>query len=184
MEFSISDGLSKLKDYAVQHNILMAFELAPALWDLKPILIINKTREDFITSDNPVVRVNQFWRRKFTGYGVGLSNAGLLIYLPLSPGCTLLMYDDAVYHIVCDSHNRINVKSGKDVRAINRLQMLNAVDNIYFSNPLNGGKLCIELKSVLSQRRKSYSDFAEFVPGNIDGQYIRQKNSEDATIDK
>lgn len=59
------------------------------------VLVENKTKKPFWTSDNPVVRDNEY---DLSPYGsVGNLSPGLKVYFPLSPNVMLALYDPLTY---------------------------------------------------------------------------------------
>jgi hypothetical protein len=89
----------------------------------------------FITSDNPVVRLNQFCSavepfRSYAGFG----RSGFQSLLPISPALCLLFYDPKVYKVGSRRHRLIEV-SKSDVEIINSLQVQSADDRVYFHEP-------------------------------------------------
>lgn len=106
--------------------------------DLEYKLIVNSTNVPFITSDNPVVFYNQFLeRRNWPGGMTGLACKGLQIVFPISPSQVLVLYDPAVYQIGPSSKSTINISDRSDVFALNRLQVLNALQNLYFNHDIS-----------------------------------------------
>ena len=101
----------------------------PLLNDLECIILENKTQEDFVLSDNPVILQNPFLE-KFVKFNCnGMATRGLQIYFPLSPRRMFCFYDPEVYKFV--GRNVTGLGSPKDVEQLNRLQFMNAEKNIY-----------------------------------------------------
>jgi hypothetical protein len=101
--------------------------------DLQAKLLINSTEAPFITSDNPVAKYNQYlesrrWHFGWTGYAC----IGLQIFLPLSPGVAVALYDKWTYKIGDRKKNVINVNMC-DVDQLNILQILNCETNVFFN---------------------------------------------------
>lgn len=86
----------------------------------------------FITSDNPVVLLNQFAVgadpiRSFVGFG----QSGFQLLLPVSPGLCLFFYDPKVYKVGKRGKRLLDV-SVSDVEIINALQIQAAERCLYF----------------------------------------------------
>jgi len=112
----------------------MSFSL-PIVFDLEYKLLINKTSWKFITSDNPVIKYNQFMEsRKWPGGHCGWAETGLQVFFPLSPDICLILYDKDMYKIGSKNRNTLSVCNVNDVKDINKLQFINANENIYFND--------------------------------------------------
>jgi hypothetical protein len=97
----------------------------------------------FVTSDNPVVTMNQLFtaiepHRSF----VGFSRSGFQLLLPISPQICLFFYDPKVYKVGNRRESRVTI-SRLDVKLVNTLQVQSAEKCIYFHTP--------ELKPVVFQ---------------------------------
>ena len=57
----------------------------PIAMDLHLKVLVNKTKVNFITSDNPVILYNQACERSVVGSSTGLASKGLQIFFPVSP---------------------------------------------------------------------------------------------------
>jgi Protein of unknown function (DUF4238) len=141
-----------------KHSIGIYLINEPLIRDLAACLVFNRTDIDFITCDNPVALSNWWFRhiwRQRPGAGVGLAQAGLEIYLPLSPRHQLILYDRNLWSVPkADQHGTINLKNKGDVLAINERQMLNAQDNVYF-NSMDSAEHIEALFKECEPRRKA-----------------------------
>ena len=79
-------------------NLVLGIEGGILLRDLVPILLLNKTKTDFIFSDSPIVLYNLVHHKEESGH-TGLQSPGLLIFVPLNNRLLLMMFDDNSYHI-------------------------------------------------------------------------------------
>ena len=72
---------------AVQDTLRMLPKAVKLISDLKMCIIRNRTNIPFFTSDDLAVQANRFriQRQRFSHGGVGLMNAGLMFFLPLTP---------------------------------------------------------------------------------------------------
>ncbi len=111
-----------------------AISSAPLLFDLELVLLINKSKVEFITSDSPTALFNSFFNGKTKGYQTGYANKGLQIFFPLNPECMLVLYDPQYYEIPFKEDRTYLVKKDKDVRRLNGLQIIFCFNNIYFKN--------------------------------------------------
>ena len=108
-------------------------EILLAISDLKAHLLV-ASRKVFITSDNPVVRYNQYCEGVEYGGGRGATSKGLQLFLPLSPRHCLVLYDGTTYKAVAGQFTRTSGASQSDIETLNKLQLLSADSNIYFSD--------------------------------------------------
>ena len=122
--------------------------LAEAMRGLKSI-VVETAADTFITSDNPVFKYNQYLQ-EIQDHGItGLQQAGIQVFLPLSPRHILVMYDRNVYDYV-----KKQSPTETDVEALNGLQVISASNNLYFSDV---GQSCDveKLTSTYAQFRQS-----------------------------
>lgn len=108
-------------------NMSMLSQYPYLLHDLKPALIQNDSNIGFIASESPAVEFNQ-WAQDVRDRGVlGMISSGLQIFLPLSSGLLLMLYDEEVYSL-----NKQVKLSAYGVHGINSLQLTTPVENLYF----------------------------------------------------
>jgi hypothetical protein len=102
--------------------------------DLNYKLILNSTNTPFITSDNPLVKYNQYleYRKSLMGK-TGYATTGIQLFLPLNPQTMILFYDSNIYKVGDKKKNYINIDSQNDVDQLNLLQFLNCEENLYFN---------------------------------------------------
>ena len=127
------EGLRIVFKNSVLLQLGVSARVLPVTFDLKLHLLVNHTETQFITSDNPVVLHNTHCReirnRSCTGWG----SSGLEVFLPLSPEICLYAYDTAVYKVV-SRFRRVTRVSPRDVRQLNRLQLIHALANVYYTS--------------------------------------------------
>ena len=134
----------------------VASELVPHTLDLNMQLLLNSTREDFITSDAPIVLHNQFCEDIDYRDVCGWACSGLQVIWPLSPKATLFLYDRRVYKIGSRKGGSVKVISQvDDVEQLNDLQVLNAEDNVYFGDGTDGERLQRQVASLFPRRPKN-----------------------------
>lgn len=103
--------------------------------DLYPILLINKTSQNFITSDSPTVLYNSFIRDK--GYvgppGYGL--VGAQVYCPISNKYCVALIDPVIYNINNINHHNhsLSIDTSYQVNYLNLLMLNESYDNLYFN---------------------------------------------------
>lgn len=139
---ALKDSKDSLENITISHNSPAAYVLSltarilPIAIDLKYKLVINNTKIPFITSDNPVVKYNQFMvERKRTPGGItGLGVKGLEIFLPIDARNLLVFYDSNIYRMGNNKDVVIETNNEKDINNLNILQLINADRNIYFNN--------------------------------------------------
>jgi len=103
--------------------------------DLAMKLLDNQTDLPFITSDNPVVRYNQYWGDRRGVSQVGWACQGLQIFFPLSPRYGLMLYDSSIYKVGNRRDKTVAVTVENDVCQLNGLQWANSQEVVFFSAP-------------------------------------------------
>jgi hypothetical protein len=103
--------------------------------DMKVCLFRNRSPLPLVTSDDPAIMTNRLHLQKrdtFSG-APGLSSAGAIFLLPLSPEVLFVAYDGGVYTIPNDG-GWVYLDRERDVNAFNQHQYLNCRANVYFHN--------------------------------------------------
>lgn len=109
--------------------------MATTIADLSITLVRAESGLAFVTSDNPVFKYNTYCEG-LTDIGViGTKCRGLQLFFPVSPTLLLYLFDGAAYKLV-RPRGRATTASADDVRALNRLQIVNAQDNVYLHSDL------------------------------------------------
>ncbi|RHX77489.1 DUF4238 domain-containing protein [Leptospira yasudae] len=115
-------------------NIRAISENIPLLLDMDCKLIVNRTKKEFITSDNPVILYNKYYLNEDRNY-TGLACKGLLIFYPLSSKHYLIYFDPNIYLIRNSLFRKFRIlKNSKDCHSLNILQTINANENLYTLN--------------------------------------------------
>jgi hypothetical protein len=123
----------RMTDAALERLSLLTPAL-PLIFDLEMKLLINKSPNRFVTSDNPVIRYNQFLEaRRWPGSGAGWAVPGLQIFLPVSPDVLLLLYDRDLYKVGDENSEAVDIDTTGDTNWLNGLQYLIAEENIYLA---------------------------------------------------
>ena len=123
-------------EIGLQHPVMLAMlmmaDLLPALSDLR-LLLAEDPESQFIASDNPVWKYNQYCQKiRYMGI-LGALQRGLQIFLPLSPRYVLVLYDAEVYRVKRCTACAVTASS-RDVRILNGLQVVSADQNVYFAD--------------------------------------------------
>jgi len=169
-DLSISPYLDKGRFSLTQPTHMALSEAAlclPLTFDLCFKLVINKTKEPFITSDHPVVLYNQFLEpRKKYGNNTGLACKGQEIFLPLSPRHLIIFFDRDIYKVGNKSEKSIEVATDSDVRALNLIQCISADKNLYFNEEISEIHIRQLVNQSEQQRRKTRANIDEFMGTN------------------
>ena len=108
----------------------VAQDMWSRLTDLEICVLKNETTRKFITSDAPLAKYNFYLeKRKYTGSSLGLGTQGGIASIPLSPDVLLFAYDSEVYTL-----QKQTITNRDDVDIINKIQMMNAHKNIFYSS--------------------------------------------------
>ena len=106
--------------------------------DLKFKLIVNKSSNCFITSDNPVFMYNQYLEHKNHKSGhYGLLTKGLQLFLPISPNHTIVFYDEWAYKVGDKKRSKVEITNASEADQFNKLQLINCNENIYFNEKIS-----------------------------------------------
>ncbi len=118
---------------AFLYGVVHSLESNILLTDLVPAVIINKTEQEFIFSDNPVIFYNLIYRDPSHAFE-GIQHPGLIVLCPISSEKCLLLFDSNYYSIRLDNKNTIEISDLEDIRSINKLQFHNCLYNIYYKS--------------------------------------------------
>ena len=126
-----NEGLGS--NYPIMVGLQAMNTIVRAYLDLKAYLVISPD-ENFLTSDNPVFRYNQYCERiQYMGV-IGAGNRGLQLFVPLSPRFLLILYDGATYEAGgVFKFLRRGKATPADVNSLNKLLLLGAEENVYFA---------------------------------------------------
>jgi len=150
--------------YPATYSLGIALQIVPIASDLEFKLLFNKTNVPFITSDNPVIKYNQFLEHKkayggITGFGV----KGIQILLPLNPYFYIIFYDQGVYKIGNRKQRIVEINNIRDINSLNLLQFINANLNLYFNNDINEIYLDFLSKQGNKFRREKKVNVNEYI---------------------
>lgn len=132
-------------------------------------MLLAKDGASFVTSDNPVVLMNQFCakpddHRSFAGFGM----AGFQLVLPISPSLCLIFYDPNVYKIGNRQETVVGI-SEHDVEIVNALQVQSAEKRLY-SHSLESKTQLNRLVTQYARLRTSVHDSLTIIPGSNEKQ--------------
>jgi len=142
--------------------------LYPHLLDMEIKVLRCRPPFEFITSDNPVVMCNQFLEGTGFGSNVGLAVKGLQIFFPVGPNLLIHLFDGGVYGVGNKREGTVDLVRKEDVDQINCLQMVAALENLYFRNYPSG--LEREFDAASRLRRRDKSRMRVFRDGGEDGE--------------
>lgn len=116
----------------------MLDELIQMIVDLDYKILINNTENVFITSDNPIVKYNQYleqkkWQASKTGFGM----TGLQIFVPLNESVTLLLFDSGIYKVGTNKQKIVSITDKSEIEQLNILHFVNCIETIYFNHNIN-----------------------------------------------
>lgn len=183
------DGVEDISGDTSLEDIKMVLKQVPLMTsvcsDLNMKLIINKSKEAFITSDNPVIKYNQFleerkWPLSVTGY----ASIGIQLFFPLNPTTMLLIYDDNTYKVGNRKDVMIEIFTNSEVDQLNTLQVLSRLNLLFFSDKSSSDYISRIHQNSLKYKRANQHD-SEWVPfkitnqhGKFDSKVIRRFSSE------
>lgn len=144
--FNDNEVVDPKYDLRTDNTVNLSLAALPALIDLCADLdfklIINKSNLPFVTSDNPVIKYNQFLEKQVPGsMNTGYSSLGLQIMFPLSPKAMLVFFDQNVYKVGSAKKRIIHLHKLSEIEMLIMLQMLNCGKNIYFNHELQKSKV-------------------------------------------
>lgn len=131
-EENLSKILISIKNpaaFGIAHTLEPAIK---AITDLhyKFVSIADNTNVKLLTSDNPVAIYNPFYERIGMD-SIGLASKGLILYMPISPYCGVIYYDDNTYKM--GNKKSLYVEIGEDdILQLNRIAALNANKCLFF----------------------------------------------------
>ncbi|WP_412985992.1 DUF4238 domain-containing protein [Pontimicrobium sp. IMCC45349] len=162
-------------DDFIEFSITTIPEITFNIIDLDFKLLINETERPFISSDNPVVRYNQFleqkrWPHGKCGYGI----IGLQIFIPLNSKIVLHFYDSSIYKVGFKRQKTHSIKNLKCIDQINTLQFINCIETIYFDENANENYIR-NLKSLSLNFKKANKP-------QVDLSYLVDKDNNDKEI--
>jgi hypothetical protein len=155
-------------------SLRIGIQIATIWNDLKFCIVTNCTRNEFITSDDPVVMTNKFYFQKIRESNFGFSSAGAMIFMPLTPKHTALFYDGNVYNLSGKIDHVIHIHRKQDVLFFNECQYMKAKDNLYFSTTADAESILTEFQAVKSCRPSKWFNTMTLIPVHSEVKGIRK----------
>lgn len=130
------DGLSEdMIDFSGVAATIMGASAIPCWLEMHTLeckLLHAASGSAFITSDHPVVLLNQLFssKRSIRSFA-GFSRSGFQLILPISPRLCLFFYDPKIYKVGTRRGRTVEIET-EDVEIVNSLQIQNAEECIYF----------------------------------------------------
>lgn len=103
--------------------------------NLKQHILINRTSQGFITSDNPVFIYNSYYVNSKNIRSAGLAFAGLQIFIPLSSKIAICLFDSQIYNYGKNNFDYTDINKLSDVEELNKCQFINSLNNLYAKAP-------------------------------------------------
>ena len=145
----------------------------PLLMDLECRVLLAPRGTEFITSDNPVVKYNQFMMWRTDGSNTGVASKGLQIFFPILPFLTLVMYDRDVYHFGNARSALVHMASPIDVHELNMLQVASASKNVYtFTSAANIFKVTQDAAKYRRKKKVAVRAFPQPSEGSRESEII------------
>jgi uncharacterized protein YehS (DUF1456 family) len=118
---------------AVLDSVFQHLPMYPLIDDLDCTLFVNRTTEDFLTSDHPVAIGNNLPNDAPSAGSSGFASRGLMIALPLSSRALFFLSDREVYDVTRNGAGVAFLTNSQDVVGLNLAQCFNAQENLYFA---------------------------------------------------
>jgi hypothetical protein len=138
---------------AVDMSIGHFLKSRASVTDLDSCLIVNGTRKQLVTSDDPAVLTNRYFLQRLREESSGLISAGAILYLPLSPRLAFLAFDGDIYYAPDREGNVISVNKADAISELNEMQVLNSKHNIYYGDPRAEAQVAEEMERFAQRRR-------------------------------
>lgn len=133
---------------AMQMSLDNGAHLFKAVADLRCVILNNRSHIGLVMSDNPAVSSNKLYLMRYRKYwNWGLGNAGVFLYLPLSPSHAFLAYDKNVYELAGRQGNQCSIDS-RDATALNQMLYLHANNAVVLPPSSNEQEVVDSLKDV------------------------------------
>lgn len=138
-------------------SLRACMEGSDSISDLKTRLIENRSRVDFVISDDPVIFANRYATQRLKETGYGVDSSGVFLLMPLSTRIAVICYDSQVYTAPRLIDGRLIVERDDDADAINQFQYLKASENVYFRNIADRDRVIAEFNRYKGNRPSSWS---------------------------
>lgn len=138
---------------------LMAMYGPYLIGDLDGILLKDSTDRQFIFADHPVALDNPMTEEYLGQANIGFQAPGLQIFCPISSNLAVMMYDPACYNV--PDEEILEVRSDT-VEELNKLQLANALDAVFYEEPGRGREMAILHDEIDAQRIENLSRVSRF----------------------
>ncbi len=139
-----------------------SLRIVPVALDLGLRLLINRTAVEFITSDNPVILHNQYCAEERSLSSTGWASSGLQVVLPISPTRCIFMYDQRIYKVGDRRADVTGIAGQSDVGLLNEMQLLNALENVYYSAASQEPVIVKGAEAASRRRNSSKAEVREY----------------------
>lgn len=130
--------LTLVQDDPVLLSLVYTGDKLPLMDFLKVKTLVNLTHFPFITSDNPVIRYNQWMEGKNALCGAtGIAVKGLQIFFPIHPRMMICLYDAKVYKCGQKDIDIVKIEAENDIHQLNGLQYLSSDKSLFFDNNIS-----------------------------------------------
>ena len=136
--------------------------------DLKFCLCVNRTKFEFITSDDPAIHTNKYHIQRLGTTVFGFKSAGALLMIPVTPNVYSIFYDGGCYTIPDKKELSVEVVRPVDVMAFNELQVINSWQNLFFRDRNQSGSVAEAFERHAPQRISTWTttnQLVEIEPG-------------------
>lgn len=153
-----------------QEQILKANKRVGYCIDLNFKLIKNETKTPFISSDNPLIKYNQFMELRKYKFGShnGYGTVGEQFMFPLNEKYLLLFYDTNIYKVGNKKEKTVVLNEEKDIDQLNLMQFLNSTKILYFNENISEYYLN-KLKNKATKYRKPNEVYLNVYPKETNG---------------
>jgi hypothetical protein len=146
---------------AVLDSVLQHLPMYPLIDDLDCTLFVNRTTEDFLTSDHPIAIGNNLPKDAPSGSASGFASRGLVIALPLSPRALVFLSDREVYKATRNDHGVAFLTNPQEIVGLNLTQCFNAHENLYFASSANVKRTLEAFEERRNELRRKPSALSE-----------------------
>ncbi len=133
-----------------RYSLFVSMISGMLLFDLEIALLENKSKTDFVFSDNPVILFNSFFNDKILGGTQGIASTGLQIYCPVNSRLALFLFDPNFYDL--GKRDIIHIRKDSDVQRLNGLQIIYCNENLYFEDIKMEKNILLRYNQIKSKR--------------------------------
>ena len=163
----------------MQQQIYIAAKASETLNDLRPVLLINRTKTPFIASDNPACITNRLYTQRYQDETSGMIQSGGAIFLPITPRLAFMGYDADVFQTFANGIEH-HVWNEQDVRRINELQAQVATQSLYFSEWKDREYVERLARGSVPYRRDNWTFIWTSIQDGDDGEFERYRTVTEA----